>query len=52
MEDVKAKLESVHKLVKKQVFFTEDVEAVDVNSDMEEEEDVNFVSGLGFQNQR
>lgn len=34
--DVKAKLDSVHKLLKKQVRFAEDVEAVDVNSDMEE----------------
>ena len=52
MEDVKAKLDSVHKLLKKQVSFAEDVEPVDVNSDMEEEEDVNFVSGSGFHNQR
>ena len=52
LEDVKAKLESVHKLLKKQVSFTEDVEVVDVHSDMEEEEDVNFVSGSVFQNQR
>ena len=52
MDKVKAKLDSVHKLVKKQVSFTEDVEAVDVNSDMGEEEDVNFINGSGFQNQR
>ena len=52
LEEVKAKLDSVHKLLKKQVSFAEDVDAVDVNSDMEEEEDVNFVSGSGFQNQR
>ena len=52
MDDVKAKLDSVHKLLKKQVSFAEDAEAVDVDSDMEEEEDVNFVSRSGFQNQR
>ncbi|XP_048620048.1 uncharacterized protein LOC125590505 [Brassica napus] len=52
LEDVKAKLDSVHKLLKKQVSFAEDVEAVHVNNDMDEEEDVNFVSGSGFQNQR
>ncbi|KAF3545761.1 hypothetical protein DY000_02007880 [Brassica cretica] len=32
--------------------FAEDVEAVDVNSERDEEEDVNFVSGTAFQNQR
>ena len=52
LEDVKAKLNSVHKLLKKKVSFAEDVEAVDVDSDMGEEEDVNFFSGSDFQNQR
>ena len=52
LKDVKAKLDSVHKLLRKQVSFAEDVEAVDVDSDMDEEKDVNFVSGSGFQNQR
>ena len=52
LEDVKAKLDSVHKLLKKQVSFPEDVEAVDVDSDMDEEEDVNFINGSGFHNQR
>ena len=52
LEDVKAKLDNVHKLFKKQVSFAQDVEAVDVDSDMDEEEDVTFVSGSGLQNQR
>ena len=52
LEDVKTKLDSVHKLLKKHVSFAEDAEAVDADSDMDEEEDVNFVSGSGFQNQR
>ena len=52
MEDVKARLDSVHKLLKKQVSFAEDVEAVDVDNAKDENEDVNFVSGSGFQNQR
>ena len=43
--DVKAKLYSVHKLLKKQVSFADDMEAVDVNSDRCFEEDVNFISG-------
>ena len=43
---------SVHKLLKKQVSFVEDVEAVDFDRDMDEEKDVNFFSGSGFQNQR
>ena len=51
MDDVKAKLDIVHKLLKKQVSFAEDVEAVDFDSDRDEKEDVNFVSGTGFQNQ-
>ncbi|KAF2620139.1 hypothetical protein F2Q68_00039196 [Brassica cretica] len=33
MDDVKAKLDSVHKLLKKQASFAEDVEAVDVDND-------------------
>ena len=45
MDDVKAKLDSVHKLLKKQVSFAEDIEAVDVESDREFKEDVNFISG-------
>ena len=45
MDNVKAKLDSVHKLLKKKVSSAEDVEAVD---DINEEEDVNFVSGKAF----
>ena len=52
MDDVKAKLDSVHNLSKKQVSFAENVETVDVDSDREFEEDVNFISGTGVQNQK
>ena len=52
LDDVKAKLDSVHKLLKKQVSFAEDKEDVEINSDGDLEEDVNFISGTGFQNQR
>ena len=52
LNDVKAKRDSMHKLLKKQVSFAEDVEAADVDSDIDGEEDVNFVSGSGFQNER
>ena len=48
LDDVKAKLDSVHKLLKKQVSFAEDMEAVDVNSDEDFEEDMNFISGTDF----
>ena len=52
LDDVKAKLDSVHKLPKKHISFAEDMEAVDVNSDGDLEEDVNFISDIGFQNQK
>ena len=52
VDDAKAKLDSVHKLLKKHVSFAEDVEAVDFDSDRDEVEDVNFISGTVFQNQR
>ena len=52
LDDVKAKLENIHKLLKKHVSFAKDIEAVDVNSDGDLEEDVNFISGIGFQNQK
>ena len=52
LDDVKAKLHSVHKLLKKQVSFEEVTEAVEINSDRDLEEDVNFISGTCFQNQR
>ncbi|KAF2582446.1 hypothetical protein F2Q68_00005102 [Brassica cretica] len=49
---IKAKLDIVHKIIKKHVRFLEDVEAVDVDTDRGDEEDVNCISGIGFQNQR
>lgn len=52
LDDVKAKLDRLHKLLKKQVSFAEDVEAVDINSDRNDKEDVNSISGTGFQNKR
>ena len=52
MNDVKAKLGSVHKLLKKQVSFAEDVEAVDVGDEDGDEKNVNFNSGTSLQNQR
>ena len=42
LDDIKAKLNSVHKLLKKHVSFAKDV---DVDSDKNDEEDVNFISG-------
>lgn len=52
MNDVKVKLDNVHKLLKKHVSFVEDVHAVDVDSDRDNEEDVNFITSTSFQNQR
>ena len=49
MDEVKAKLESVHKLLRKQVCLVEDAEAVDIEGTEEEEEEVNFIGGTGFQ---
>ena len=51
LDDVKAKLDSIHKLLKKQVSFAEDMKAVEINSDGDLVEDVNFISGTSFQNQ-
>ena len=49
LDDVKAKLDIFHKLLKNQVSFAEDVEAaVYVNSDKDFKEDVHFISGTGF----
>ncbi|KAF3567619.1 hypothetical protein DY000_02015816 [Brassica cretica] len=47
MDEVKAKLDSVHKLLRKQVFLVEDAEAIDTEG-RAEEVDVNFISGTGF----
>ena len=52
MDDVNAKLDSVQKLLKKQVKFPEDAEVVDLSSDGDFREDVNFISGTDFQNQK
>ena len=48
MDEVKAKLNSVHKLLRKQVCLVEDAEAIDTEGRAEEEE-VNFIGGTGFQ---
>ena len=49
LDEVKAKLDGVHKLLVKQVSFTEvEVVALYVVKPEEEEEDVKFVSGVGF----
>ncbi|WZZ88830.1 hypothetical protein YC2023_117409 [Brassica napus] len=49
MDEVKAKLDSVHKLLRKQVCLVDDAEAVDTEGRAEEEEEVNFIGGTGFQ---
>ena len=46
---MKAKLDSVDKLLRKQVYLVEDAEAVDIKGREEEEEEVNFIGGTGFQ---
>ena len=45
MDEVRAKLDVVHELLRKQVFSAEGEEAVD----MEGEEDVNYIGGTRFQ---
>nr|VDD29970.1 unnamed protein product [Brassica oleracea] len=45
MDEVKAKLDSVHKLLRKQVCLVEDAEVVDTEDRAEEEEEVNFIGG-------
>ena len=52
LDEVKAKLDSVHKLLKKYFSFAEDMKAIEINSDGDLEEDVNFISGTGFLNQK
>ena len=49
MDEVKATLDSVHKLLRKKVCLVEDAYAVDTEDKAEVEEDVNFISGTGFQ---
>ncbi|KAG2307209.1 hypothetical protein Bca52824_026957 [Brassica carinata] len=48
MDEVKAKLDNVHRLLRKLICLVEDVEAVDGEDDSIEE-DVNFISRAGFQ---
>ena len=45
MDEVKAKLDSVHKLLRKHVCLVEDAEAVDTADRAEEEEEVNNIGG-------
>ncbi|KAF3612247.1 hypothetical protein DY000_02047979 [Brassica cretica] len=45
MDEVKAKLDNVHKLLRRQVSLVEDAEAIDTEGREEGEEDVNFISG-------
>ena len=49
MDEVKEKLDIVHKLLRKHVCLVEDADAVDLEDKTEVEEDVNFISGTGFQ---
>ncbi|KAF2571312.1 hypothetical protein F2Q70_00004285 [Brassica cretica] len=49
MDEVRAKLDSVHKLLMKLACLVEDAEAVDTEGRAEVEEDVNFIGGTGFQ---
>ena len=49
MDEVKAKLDSVHNLLRKQVCLVENVETVDTEGRAEVEEDVNFIGRIGFQ---
>ena len=49
VDEVKAKLDSVHKLLRKQVSLVEDANVVHTEDRAEVEEDVNFISGTGFQ---
>ena len=46
---MKAKLDSVHKFLRKQVCLVEDAEVVDTEGRAQEEEEVNFIGGTGFQ---
>ncbi|KAF3551712.1 hypothetical protein DY000_02007232 [Brassica cretica] len=48
MDEVKAKLDSVHMFLRRQVCLVENAEAVDIEGRAEVEEDVIFISGTGF----
>lgn len=52
MSEVKAKLDTVYNPLKKHVSFVEGIEAGETSEENEDERDVNFISGTGFQNQR
>ena len=52
MDEVKRKLDSVHKLLRKQICLVEDAEAVDTEGRAEVEEDVNFIGRTRFQGSR
>ena len=49
MDEVRAQLDSVHKLRRKQSCLVEDAKAVDIEGKAEVEEDVNFIGGTVFQ---
>ena len=48
MDEVKANLDSVHKLLRKQACLVENADVVDTEGRAEVEEDVNFITGTGF----
>ena len=48
MDEVKSKMDSVHKLLRKKVCLVEHADDVDTYDIAEVEEDVNFISGTGF----
>ena len=52
MDEVKSKMDSVHKLLRKKVCLVEDADDVDTYDIAEVEEDVNFIRGTGFQGSR
>ena len=47
MDEVKAKLDSVHKLLRKQACLVHDSYVVDTEDRLGVEEDVNFINGAG-----
>ena len=49
MDEVKAKLDSVHKLLRKQAFLVEDADAVNTEDIAKVEEEVNFIGGNRYQ---
>ena len=49
MDEFRAKLDSVHKILRKQTCLVEDAKAVDTEGRAEVEEDLNFIGGTGFQ---